>query len=94
VTTLDSLFQNTPKFSPVVVTWSYSPSGDQTGFTIERATNAGFTQGVTTFNVGPDLRTYSDGPIKKAGIYYYRVVATNALGNGAWSNVLSIDAHM
>jgi len=89
-TTLVSLTQGSGRTAPVVATWSYSPSGDQTGFSIQRSTSADFTQGLTTFKVGPTVRTYSDGSVKRNTVYYYRVAATNDFGIGGWSNVLSI----
>ncbi len=90
-TTLNPLTQAAPTKSPVVLTWSYSGT-DQTGFTIQRATNAGFTAGLTTFKVG-NVLTYSDTSIKVGVTYYYRVAATNALGTGSWSNTQSILTH-
>jgi hypothetical protein len=89
VTTLVSLTQAASK-GPVVVTWTYAPSGDQKGFTIQRATNAAFTAGVTNYQVAGTVLTYSDTKIKVGVTYYYRVMATNPLGNGTWSNALSI----
>jgi len=92
-TTLLSLTQAAQKGSPVVVTWSYTPSGDQTGFTIQRATNAAFTQEVTNFKVAGNVASFSDGSTKPGITYYYRVVATNSLGIGTWSTSLSIVPH-
>jgi len=89
-TTLISLTQANGNNKPVVVDWTYSPGGDQTGFTIERATNANFTVGRTVFKVGANVTTYSDTTISKGTLYYYRVAATNDLGMGPWSNVMSI----
>ena len=74
--------------APVVLTWTYAPAG-QAGFRIQRATNPTFTAGLVTFNVG-DVRTYSDGSVKRRTTYYYRVAPTNFLGPGAWSNSRSI----
>ncbi len=82
--------------SPVVVSWSYSPAGDQTSFTVQRATNSGFTSGLTTFNVNSATATsYSDTSTKAGTTYYYRVRANNALGSGAWfgTTPLSITPH-
>jgi len=92
-TTLLNLTQANPRNSPVVVTWSYAPSGDQTGFTIQRATNAAFTQGIKNFKVAGTVTSFSDGSVKAGVTYYYRVVATNSLGSGTWSNSLSIAPH-
>jgi len=93
-TTILSVTQAAATGSPVIVQWSYTPSGDQTGFTIQRATNAAFTQGVTNFKVGGNIASFSDNTGKTAGLtYYYRTVATNSLGTGLWSNSMSIVPH-
>jgi len=92
-TTLLSVTQAGPVRSPVVITWSYAPSGDQTGFTVQRATNAAFTTGVTNFNVAGDVYSYADGSTRQGITYYYRVAATNSMGIGTWSNSLSITPH-
>jgi len=91
--TLLSLTQDVLAKSPEVVTWSYAPSGDQTGFTVQRATDAAFTRGVRNFMVGATVTSFSDGSVKAEVTYYYRVVATNPLGNGIWSNSMSIVPH-
>jgi FtsP/CotA-like multicopper oxidase with cupredoxin domain len=92
-TTLLSLTQAAPRNSPVVVSWAYTPSGDQTGFIIQRARNAAFTQGVRNWNVAGNVASFSDGSTLAGLIYYYRVIATNNLGDGTWSNSLSIVPH-
>ncbi len=93
-TTLVSLTQDITTKSPVVVTWTYAPAGDQTGFTIQRATNSTFTSAVTTVaKVAGNVTSYTDNQIKVGVTYYYRVVATNPLGIGTWSNILSILTH-
>ncbi len=76
----------------LVLTWSYVPGGDQTGFTIQRATDAGFTTGVTLFKVAGNVTSYSDTSVKAGVTYWYRVMATNFLGNGTWSNSMSLGA--
>jgi FtsP/CotA-like multicopper oxidase with cupredoxin domain len=92
-TTLTSLTQAAPRNSPVVVSWSYAPSGDQTGFIVQRARNSAFTQQVRNFNIAGNAVSFSDNTASAGVIYYYRVVATNALGVGTWSNTLSIVPH-
>jgi hypothetical protein len=79
----------------VVLTWTYLPSGDQTGFTVQRATNAAFTQGLRNVNVAGDVYTFSDNlaGMKVGTMYYYRIVPFNGAGNGAVSNTLSIVVH-
>ncbi|MEI6796958.1 MAG: hypothetical protein WCK39_08835, partial [Methanomassiliicoccales archaeon] len=81
--------------APVVLTWSYLPSGDQTSFVIQRATDAAFTVYSTMVNYtisDPALRTYSDAwdTMISGTKYFYRVEAANAVGNGPWSNTLSV----
>jgi predicted phage tail protein len=86
-TAITAVTQALPQKSPVVVQWTYSPSGDQTGFTVQRAVNSTFTSGLTTFNVGTATATsYSDTSTKAGTTYYFRVRAVNALGTGNWSN--------
>ncbi len=91
-TTLVSVTQAAAAKSPVVVTWTYSAT-DQTAFTIQRATNSTFTSGLTTIKVGANVFTYSDTGTKAGTTYYYRVMATNFLGNGSWSLTKSITPH-
>ena len=91
--TLVSVTQDIPNRSSVIVTWSLSPRGDQTGFIVQRATNAIFTTGVKNFIIRADQRVYSDSSFKRKTISYYRVMATNGLGNGSWSNSLSLLTH-
>jgi len=61
-----------------VLTWTDN-SPNETGFIIERAVDAGFTTGLTTFTVGPNVMTYSDRVGNLA--FYYRVAATNTVGD-------------
>ena len=63
-------------------------SDNETGFKIERSkrNNANFAQIDT---VGPDVTFYSDTTVKKNTLYYYRVRATNAHGDSAYSNEAS-----
>jgi FtsP/CotA-like multicopper oxidase with cupredoxin domain len=62
-----------------VLTWTDN-SLNETSFTIQRATNVDFTVGLTTFTVEPNVTTYTD-TIGKKNQYYYRVFATNAVGD-------------
>lgn len=90
-TTLLTLTQNPATGSPVVLTWSYTLA-DQTGFTVQRATNATFTTGLVQFPAG-NVTTYSDTRTRAGTIYYYRVIPTNQLGAGTPSNALTITPH-
>lgn len=49
-----------------------------TGYRVQRATNAGFTTGVTNFDVGVVL-TYTDTTVDAGTEYFYRVFAKNAV---------------
>ena len=54
---------------------------NEVGFTIERATDAGFTVNLVTFEVGADVTTYTDTTIAQNQMYYYRVQAFNVIGD-------------
>lgn len=58
---------------------------NETGFKIERSkrTNGSFAE-ITT--VASDVTSYSDTSVSKGTTYYYRVRATNADGDSAYSN--------
>ncbi|GEM_PF-860053 len=64
----------------VNLTWKDN-SISETGFTIQRATNASFTAGLTTFKVGPNVKTYTDNSVVKGTTYYYRIIANNVVGD-------------
>lgn len=64
----------------VELSWK-DDSANETGFTIERASDPHFTTGLTSFTVGAGTTTYSDliGNTKQP--FYYRVTATNTVGD-------------
>ncbi|OGD55809.1 hypothetical protein A3K81_05720 [Candidatus Bathyarchaeota archaeon RBG_13_60_20] len=62
------------------LTWTDN-SINETGFTIERATDPAFTVGLTTYTVGPDVTTYTDSRLANKVTYYYRVTANNVVGD-------------
>ena len=61
------------------VTWA-DHAAYETGFTIQRATNAAFTRGVSTVTVGPNVTTFTTGNVSRITPYYFRVWAQNAAG--------------
>ncbi len=73
----------------VSLTWK-DQSLNESGFTIQRATNPGFTQGLTTFTVGANVTNYSDTAVLLGITYYYRVMATSVNGNSTFSNVATV----
>ncbi len=63
-------------------------SNNETGFTIQRATNAAFT-GATSYNVGANTTTYSQ-TTSRGVTYYYQVRANNSGGPSGWSLPASV----
>jgi fibronectin type 3 domain-containing protein len=69
--------------SQIDLKWT-DTSGNESGFRIERSSNgSGFTQIALT---GPNATTYSSTGLTKNRNYSYRVRATNAAGDSAYSN--------
>lgn len=69
--------------------WSDN-SNDETGFTIERATNAAFTTQVVTTPMAADAVTAPQAGLNRRVTYYFRVKANNGGGASAWSNTFTI----
>ena len=71
------------------LTWTDNAT-NETGFTIQRATNAAFTNGLNTITLNAANQTvYINTGRQPNTTYYYRVRAFNAVGPSAWSNVAS-----
>jgi hypothetical protein len=60
----------------VVVSWTDN-STDETGFTVQRATNAAFTTGVASTNVGANVQTVTIGGLSRNTNYWFQVRANN-----------------
>ncbi len=77
-----------PAPTPPTVTLRWTDNANnENGFTIQRATNAGFTAGLTTFTINtPNTTTFTDTTVAPVMTYYYRVRAFNGAGFSAWSN--------
>ncbi len=76
--------------SSVSLTWTNNATiPAATAGQIERATDAGFTQHVTSFAVGPNVTSYTDTGVVAGTTYYYRVLARNLAGSSSWSHVVS-----
>ena len=72
----------------VALTWA-STATNASGYTVQRATNSGFTANVTTFTVmGNNTLAYADSSVGLNAGYYYRVQSFNGAGVSAWSNVV------
>jgi hypothetical protein len=65
-------------------------ANNETGFTIQRATNSAFNRGLTTINVGANVVTRQVTGLSRRQTYYFRVRASNSYGTSAWSNVVSV----
>jgi hypothetical protein len=77
--------------SSVTLQWTSVPSGWQTGFEVQRATDVAFTQGVRSYTVGASIMSSTDTNLIAPGqTYYYRVVAVSGPLTGTWSNVMSV----
>lgn len=69
----------------VTVTWTDS-ANNETGFRIQRATNAAFTAGLVTSTVGANVTTFTTGNVPRFTDFYFRVQAYNATGSSAYVN--------
>jgi len=70
----------------VILTWQ-DLSGNETGFTIQRATNAAFTSGLTTTNLAANATTLTQTGLTRNTQYWYRIRANNgAIITSAWVN--------
>jgi hypothetical protein len=73
----------------VTLTWA-DRSSNESGFTVQRATNSGFTAGLMTFSVGANVTTYTDVNVPASTRFYYRVFAFNLVGNSGYSNARNL----
>jgi hypothetical protein len=64
-----------PANNPTVnLTW-IDNSIKEAGFTVQRASDANFATGLTAFNVGPNIVSFSDTTVNNNTAYWYRVFA-------------------
>lgn len=76
--------------APAVATSWTNPAGNATatGYTLQRATDANFTAGLTSFTTSNTSYIDSSGVANTT--YYYRVCANAAAANSQWSNTVAI----
>jgi hypothetical protein len=67
---------------PITLAWTDN-SISETGFVIQRATDVGFTTNLATFTVGKNVATYTDTTAVLGTTYYYRVEASEIVGDTA-----------
>jgi hypothetical protein len=88
-----NLAANNVTQTTLTLTWTDN-SINETGFTIQRATNSSFTRDLVTLNVGADVTFYSDTGLRRNTRYYYRVLAFNLFNDGLgpfpWSPTFNI----
>lgn len=70
----------------VTLLWNEN-SNNEAGFTVQRAGDAKFTKDIVDFSAAAHTATYADSTVAAKGKYYYRVKATNVIGDSAWSNI-------
>jgi FtsP/CotA-like multicopper oxidase with cupredoxin domain len=74
------------------LTWTDN-SGNETGFTIERATDNLFTAGLTSFTTLANVASYTDPTIVDGTVYFYRVMANNVVGDSETPGFPTISAN-
>ena len=66
-------------------------ANNETGFTVQYATNDTFSVGVTNSNINQaNATTWTSGNLPRNTGYYFRVRANNATGSSDWSNTFFI----
>nr|MDT0657091.1 fibronectin type III domain-containing protein [Micromonospora sp. DSM 115978] len=60
-----------------------------TGRLLERATDPGFTTGLTRIGLAPGAVSYTDSTVTPGVAYHYRIRAENAVTYSAWSHLVS-----
>jgi hypothetical protein len=68
----------------VTLTWTDN-ANNETGFRIQRATNAAFTAGLTTTTIAANTVTFTQS-VARARTYYYRIQVYNSAGASVWVN--------
>lgn len=67
------------------LSWN-NPSGTETGYQVHRATSSG---GTYSSVATPTGTTFNDTGLTQNSTYYYKVLAVNAAGNGAFSSIVN-----
>src|SRR5262249_32068261 len=75
----------------VTLSWTNNAT-NQTGYHLDRATDADFTQNLITETLPAGPTTYTDTAtgLAAGGTYYYRLPAYNAAGDSGYSNVAPV----
>ena len=70
------------------LTWTDN-ANNENDYSLERATDSGFTQNLTVTALGMDITSFSDTTLSPGTTYYYRIRAHNNIGYSGYSNVIS-----
>jgi FtsP/CotA-like multicopper oxidase with cupredoxin domain/fibronectin type 3 domain-containing protein len=80
--------------STAVLTWTNAATSNPlaTNFSVQRATDAGFTAAVTQFDLTPQAltTTWTDSTAQPGTSYYYRIRAENAVAYSLWTPGVSV----
>jgi hypothetical protein len=83
-----ALNATSPSSSDVELSWADNAS-TESSYVVERSTSSSFAA-VSTFSAPANATSYADRTVTGSTTYYYRVKATNALGDSGYSNVASV----
>jgi FtsP/CotA-like multicopper oxidase with cupredoxin domain/fibronectin type 3 domain-containing protein len=72
----------------LVLNW-LDNSNNESGFTIQIATNNTFTTGLQTIQVGSNVTSYLFSGLLPNTKYYFRVLAFNVAGSSPWSTIIN-----
>ncbi|MEI6218247.1 MAG: hypothetical protein WCP86_05060, partial [bacterium] len=69
----------------MTLTW-VDKSNNETSFRVQRATDTGFTKGLTTYSLPANSTRWVQDALSRGFLYYYRINAMNGNGASAWVN--------
>jgi FtsP/CotA-like multicopper oxidase with cupredoxin domain len=75
-----------PQGNNARVTLTWTNVANESGYRIQRATDAAFTSGVVNSTVGANVITFTTGNLPRATDFYFRVQAFNSADPSAWVN--------
>jgi hypothetical protein len=80
--TVQTALSRNGKNATISVNWG--DVANETGYTIQIATDAAFTSNVNSASVGADVTSYTFGKVARSTPYYVRMLAYNGSGSSAW----------
>jgi titin len=67
------------------VTLTWTDVANESGYRIQRATDAAFTSDVVTSTVGGNTTTFNTGNVARNTNFYFRIQAYNSAGSSGWA---------